>query len=223
MSKREMTYDFALGVARVVKVRLGPVCDKIEIAGSIRRKKDRVGDIEIVAVSKMGPPPTPTGLFPQDEPLLLLLLDELEKEGKLQKVKGGTKARQYIITVVPERPQLDLFIVQPDAWGFQLAIRTGPWQYSRWLVTQRNKGGGMTDSVFCRKGDLWIQATRSQIGGQGRREWIDGICYAPYPVETEQDFFKLIKGGWVPPEQRKRPTEGQSNADSEVHPEQPDD
>lgn len=49
----------ALAIAEKVKALLAPHCERIEIAGSIRRKKPDVKDIEIVAIPK----PFDTGLF----------------------------------------------------------------------------------------------------------------------------------------------------------------
>ena len=44
-----MKYEEALKIAEEVKALLAPHCLRIEIAGSIRRKKPEVKDIEIVA------------------------------------------------------------------------------------------------------------------------------------------------------------------------------
>ena len=43
-----MEYNKALEIAEKTKAQLAPYCERIEIAGSIRRKKPDVGDIEIV-------------------------------------------------------------------------------------------------------------------------------------------------------------------------------
>ncbi len=56
-----MTKEHAFKIERIQPVAeelrklLLPVCDMIEIAGSIRRCQDLVSDIEIVAVPRMGP------------------------------------------------------------------------------------------------------------------------------------------------------------------------
>lgn len=53
-----MKYEDAILIAERVKAELEPHCERIEIAGSIRRKKPEVKDIEIVAIPK----PYETGL-----------------------------------------------------------------------------------------------------------------------------------------------------------------
>ena len=47
-----MEYSKAILIAEKVKAELAPHCERIEIAGSLRRKKEFVGDIEIVAIPK---------------------------------------------------------------------------------------------------------------------------------------------------------------------------
>ncbi len=47
-----MLYEQALEIAERTKALLAPHCERIEIAGSIRRKKPHVKDIEIVAIPK---------------------------------------------------------------------------------------------------------------------------------------------------------------------------
>ena len=47
-----MILSEALPIAEKLKAELAPFCSRIEIAGSIRRKKPEVKDIEIVCVLK---------------------------------------------------------------------------------------------------------------------------------------------------------------------------
>jgi DNA polymerase/3'-5' exonuclease PolX len=55
-------YAQMMTIARAVVERLRPACQRIEIAGSLRRHRPMVGDIEICAIPIM-----PTDLF--GEPL----------------------------------------------------------------------------------------------------------------------------------------------------------
>ncbi len=48
-----MKLDKALEIAERTKKLLAPYCERIEIAGSIRRKKPEVKDIELVAIPKL--------------------------------------------------------------------------------------------------------------------------------------------------------------------------
>ncbi len=48
----KMRFEKAYSIAERVMKLLKPFCDRIEIAGSLRREKEEVKDIEIVAIPK---------------------------------------------------------------------------------------------------------------------------------------------------------------------------
>ncbi len=202
--KTEMTLVFALALGLKLRATLSPGCERIEIAGSIRRRGSRIGDIEMVAIAKIGPIPG-NDLFDEPESLLIHILEDLVKKEKLRLVRGGEKLRCYTILTTEPYPQVDLFIVQPDSWGMQYAIRTGPWQYSKWLVTKREHGGGLDNDYWIANGTVWqrkpmdtpVTEQPSCVHGNER--------YEAYPVPEEEHFFALIAGGWVPPEKRAAP------------------
>ena len=95
---------------------LEPHCERIAIAGSIRREKADVGDIEIVAIPK----PYDVGLF---ESGIATVVE------KWKKVKGELPCK-YTQRILPDGIKLDLFLVKPETWGLQFAIRTGSADFS---------------------------------------------------------------------------------------------
>jgi DNA polymerase/3'-5' exonuclease PolX len=111
-----MIYKDAIKIAEAVKEQLIPHCERIEIAGSIRRKKLDVKDIEIVAIPK----PYEIGLF---ESGIATVINRWEK------VKGELPCK-YTQRILPEGIKLDLFFAEPRNWGLILAIRTGSADYS---------------------------------------------------------------------------------------------
>lgn len=117
---------------------LMPYCERIEIAGSIRRRKAEVGDIEIVAK------PLPiTDLFGSSNGYHDLTLP-------LPAIKNGQRYKQSIL---PEGINLDLFIVLPPAqWGVIFALRTGGAEFSRKLVTAKRYGGYLPSAYVVRDG-----------------------------------------------------------------------
>ena len=131
MSKIRITITKAEPIARMLVEAMAPGCERIEIAGSIRRQQDLVGDIEIVAIPEML-----KGLFGQ--PVVSLLdsyLGNLIQTGVLGKPKkNGKKYKQFEI-VGQHGLHLDLFLVRLETWGVQLAIRTGPTLFSKVIVT----------------------------------------------------------------------------------------
>lgn len=118
-----MKYSKALAIAERVKAELEPHCERIEIAGSIRRKKTEVKDIEIVAIPK----PYETGLFASGIATVVT---------KWQAVKG-TLPCKYTQRILPEGIKLDLFFAEPDNWGLILAIRTGSAEFSHQVLAVR--------------------------------------------------------------------------------------
>lgn len=93
---------------------LKPFCQRIEIAGSIRREKPEVGDIEIVCI-------------PQD------LTGFSVEVNKLQKVKGEPTGK-YTQRILLEGISLDLFIANEKNWGLIFAIRTGSADFSHKIL-----------------------------------------------------------------------------------------
>ena len=109
-----MKYDQALKIAEKVKQELEPHCQRIEIAGSIRRKKQEVKDIEIVAISN-------------NRFQLGLIVD------KWKKIKGNVGGK-YLQRELPEGIKLDLFFATERNFGLILAIRTGSAEYSHHVL-----------------------------------------------------------------------------------------
>lgn len=118
--KAEMSYMEALAIAEAVKIALAPHCERIEIAGSIRRQKNIIGDIEIVAIPK----PYSSGLF--EEGLASVV-------NQWQKVKGEMEfgKTKYTQRILPSGIKLDLFFADVTNWGNIFLIRTGDWEFSK--------------------------------------------------------------------------------------------
>lgn len=117
MSKeKKYPYAEAHRIALEVLEQLKPYCERIEIAGSVRRKKAEVGDIEIVAIPK----PFEVGLFQSG---IASVVNQWEK------VKGELPCK-YTQRILPSGIKLDLFIAEESNWGYVLAMRTGSADYS---------------------------------------------------------------------------------------------
>ncbi len=110
----------AIEIAERVKAQLAPHCDRIEIAGSIRRRKAEVGDIEIVAIPK----PYDVGLFASGIAPIV---------SAWPKVRGELPCK-YTQRLLPEGIALDLFFATPQNWGYIYAIRTGSAEYVKYRL-----------------------------------------------------------------------------------------
>jgi DNA polymerase/3'-5' exonuclease PolX len=216
--KRLMQHPDALTLAQYIEAALSPACDRIAIAGSIRRRKEKVGDIELLTIPKIGAVQRGGTLFSEQGCLLNRALHKRVEAGTLEVVKGhggDHKFRQYRIMppVVTDPVGLDIFTATREGWGYQLAIRTGPADYSQRLVTQRYKGGLLDDEYRTHKGHVWRSGTamaHAGISGTTDQHYaglmplmIDDAPWFLHRVPEEEDFFKLIKGGYVEPHQRR--------------------
>lgn len=111
--------DEASSIAQRVLEQLKPFCDRIEIAGSIRRRSPEVKDIEIVCIPK----PYSIGLF--EDGLASVVNQWKATKGQLDYGKC-----KYTQRILPEGIKLDLFFAEKENWGLILAIRTGSADYS---------------------------------------------------------------------------------------------
>lgn len=118
--KAEMTLTEARAEAENIIKLLEPHCYRIQIAGSIRRQKPVIGDIEIVAIPK----PYDTGLFTDG---IAAVVNEWPKiKGELEYGKC-----KYTQRLLPSGVKLDLFFAEQENWGNILLIRTGDWEFSK--------------------------------------------------------------------------------------------
>jgi len=156
-----------------------------EIAGSIRRKRPDVGDIEIVAV-----PFDRGNLFGQStDPYVSIQPGMLELLGTMADDKLRKKGpRQYQFDA--NGAQIDLFMALPENFGFILALRTGPSSFSKKIVTQRSKGGLLPSYMRSRDGRLWVVTNHLRV-------------MRSYSIPDEQTLFTILEIPYIPPEERK--------------------
>lgn len=149
-----MDHAKAYAIAQSLMDTLAPACERIEIAGSLRRMKTTVKDIELVAIPAVISQPDLFGNPIQTTNRLIELLEKLEKSGRLRFDKGQFKYRQYF--VIHEGIALDLFMVTPPAdWGVIFTQRTGPREFSRLMVSQRRIGGFLPSHAVIKDGGVW--------------------------------------------------------------------
>lgn len=160
-------------IARVMKavtelgLLLSPACEKFVVAGSVRRRVPLIGDIELVAIPRME---SRTGvdagdLFtPQITEKVNRLWEVLDVIAGRSYTKHGPKYRQFIWKDSEgEQVKVDLFTARQETWGLILAIRTGPWEFSRSLMTRLSENGYRSmDGEVIRQSDMKFIATPSE-------------------------------------------------------------
>lgn len=187
--KTELKLAQALPLAEKIKDALSPACERIEIAGSIRRRQATVGDIELVAIPKLCPAlEAQLSLF--DEPpklvsaLDMLLEKLLIEKWRFTRTKNGPAAKTFLFERDNEEHpiQIELYLCRPENWGYIFALRTGPGDFNRAWVTQQCKDGLLPNRY-------------SFSGGMLHK---DGQAI---PTPEEGDVFSLI-GGLIPATER---------------------
>ena len=124
---------------KVVAV-LQPLCDRIMTAGSIRRGKVEVGDIDIVALPKAVDLPGGLCGVAKFDPYTVwknLIPRALMKSG-LKLEASGEELHRFSF---PSGLQVDVYRARPETWGVILLIRTGSKEHNVKLCTlARSKG-----------------------------------------------------------------------------------
>lgn len=171
---------------------LAPACRKIEVAGGIRRGKADPKDVAIVCVAK---PLTARPVFGEASsalPPLEALVAELVRTRQLEfdphLKRAGPKYKRLRVHAHGQWLPIDLFIVEADSFGYQLAIRTGDQTFSHQLVTKQSEGGLMPRGYFHQGGQL--------------KHLERGVI----PVPDEESYFRELGLPTVPPAERNADT-----------------
>lgn len=213
MSKIKLSLKRAQSLTDKIIDALEPGCERIECAGSVRRGKAEVGDLEIVCIPKS----KQVSMFGEMD-LSATHLDDILKElmGQSRIYPGHACGPKYKSFLLPAGCQLDLFIVTPPEWGVCFTIRTGSADFSRRLVSQRAlmRDGLLPGDV--ESGRHWyVKNNRLYKDGERVAEWKypdDAEPFVEYKWEggtlldtpSEKALFDLVggPGWWIEPKDR---------------------
>ena len=121
-SSQRLALGLAMPVAEQIAERLKahPDTIRVEIAGSLRRGRDTVGDIDILVAAKDGAGVAQA--FITTPGVTQVLLSGETKSSIRMEVKRSASARKQ---GAAREIQVDLRVVEPDAWGAALLYFTG--------------------------------------------------------------------------------------------------
>lgn len=185
-SRARSTWEQAIADVKAIRdlIGLDAVTERWNMAGSVRRRELTVGDVEYVAIPRYGQRPG-EGLFaePRATNLLWERLDELVEAGELEQarygVSGTTRWGDRYRGVCFRGYKHEFFLATPDTFGYHLAIRTGPADYSRFLVTALQRQGlrGIDGEVIDqRTGELVCCPEESDFFAAAGVELIEPRC-----------------------------------------------
>ena len=124
-------------IAEGLKADVEPFCDRVEIGGSIRRKKPDVGDIELICIPTFAEVGTGQATLTGGETTVSenLLFGHLARHYHVMKM--GEKYCQ----IATQELKVDVFSATPETWGYILLLRTGPAKFSKFIVSELKKRG----------------------------------------------------------------------------------
>lgn len=198
-----MYYEEAKKIAVDICKKLQPYCDKINIAGSVRRKKPEVKDIEIICLPKNEeveiPPKDMFSVSTIEVVRSLLFCDIVKGLGIIE--KGKTTGKYMQIHLAEHGINVDLFM--PDDFDYyrQYAIRTGSADFTGKVIAHGWKKKGWCGSD---KGLRKIKDCQERKTPDGKSVWkcIKENAEKPPVWESEEDFFQWLGETWVHPTKR---------------------
>lgn len=172
--KLAQAQEIALHVAALLE----PACERVVVAGSIRRERVEVKDIELVGLPLFGQ--DMFGARDYSRPSCLNeVIEQLVQGGKLEwdtlLPRNGDKYKRFVFP--GSRIAIDLFLAVHGNMGNTLAIRTGNAKFSEALMSMAKRQGLQQKDGFLRR----------QLGG--------GVV----PCETEIAYFNALGLQFVPP------------------------
>jgi DNA polymerase (family 10) len=184
--KPRFANSVGMKVAAELCALLKPGCDRIVVAGSLRRKRPTVGDVEIVYIPKIEDRPDPNDLFARklvnQVDVILASLEERKVLERRLNANGSqvfgekNKLMRHCATGLP----VDLFSAVEANWHNYLVCRTGPAESNVRIATEAVKRGWKWNPYglgFSRGSEV-------------------------YAVQSEQDAFEFVGLPYLVPEQR---------------------
>jgi DNA polymerase (family X) len=175
-------------VATRIRTELLDYCERIEIAGSIRRQRPHVGDLDLVLLTREGARPA--------------LEKRLQRNPDTRILRNG---RENMALVLANGMQVDLFFATaavndlagyvPGNFGMRLLAMTGSKEHNIFLTDEaRKRGYHFHPYKGLMRGGYYAPLAA------GGREYRSGEVFA---AEEELTILKELGLGWVPPEQRE--------------------
>ena len=187
---------------RIVE-ELEPLCSRIEVAGSVRRRKEFVHDVEVLCIPKPGVAVSQQSAMLEDvevaeiddavmqylQPLIDQGVWSLRMNVKGNRIGFGKKNRimhrawtwETTTTVeIPETVPTDIFMATDETWAALMVIRTGPREWNQYAAKRAHQ--------------LGIKLT---VAGGGFLKGGELVT-----CETEEEYFEILRVDYVDPIQR---------------------
>jgi DNA polymerase/3'-5' exonuclease PolX len=166
---------------------LQPFCERIQLAGSMRRKRALVGDIEVLCIPKFEQHTPPGEMFSQSTNMVNACITDFLQRGILSlrvkvdnTVANGDKLK--LLKDTASGISLDLFITDPPSWFSILVCRTGGKDNNAAIATKAKAMG-----------------YRWMMGGEG---FLHLHTNRITPIRSEEDVYSFVGMPYLKPEER---------------------
>lgn len=178
----DVKYPLAVAAAvadELVKL-IEPVCERIIVAGSIRRKKPQVGDVEIVYIPKF----TSRKVDMFNESRFNLVDEQLQTmiQSGVLIVRGGWGEKNKFAIHTKSGIPVDLFSTTVENWWVTMTFRTGGKTNNLKLTTGANRIGRSLNAYGC-----GVTCSDNSV----------------IPATSERHVFELCKVDYKEPEDRE--------------------
>ena len=193
--------DIASAVARRVVAAIGavPGCERCEHAGSLRRFRETIGDIDVLAAAR------------DSAPLMQAIVDLPDVTEVI--ARGDTKTSVRISTGLQERSgsiQVDLRVVPPECWGAALQYFTGSQAHNvavREIAVRKKLKLSEYGLFDVASGDLITSETEEEVYRRLGMDWV------PPPLREDNGEVRAALRGELP----ELVTTGDVRGDLHVH------
>jgi DNA polymerase/3'-5' exonuclease PolX len=200
--------DVAIMCDEIVS-KLGPFCERIEVAGSLRREEKMIGDIELVILPKfigqsqvdqlalLNSLPDVAVDIPRKN-LTFVALNEMAEmySGQwfrlAQNKKDGERYKKYEVKGFDRWVQVDIFFATPENFGLIYLLRTGPASFSKHMLTRRIDGGALPNK-YRSKGGYLRKPDGEKIPITNERQLFEIARYQYLAAQKRDNWQKLLR------------------------------
>ena len=164
--------------AAQIKATVEALCELIEVAGSIRRQKPKVHDIDFVVVAKSDAD-----------------WQKINEKLKQLKAKPNCSGNSVIKAFVPCENgffQVDFYRAKPSTFGILLLVRTGSADHNMWLA-----GYAISKEMRIKYSEGLIKDGVA-VAGETEKGVFEALGL-PYPLPSEREIVDS-KPVWMPPQ-----------------------
>lgn len=137
-----MTLREAQKIAEATAALLEPHCERIEIAGSVRRGSPVCNDVDLVVIPKTKPICDLVGEIGRQNLVHSVLVEYVDSR-KAQWIRGvAPKPEGEFFSLRGAKCQLDVFMATPATFVTRLITRTGSKEHNVWISERMQACGG---------------------------------------------------------------------------------